>query len=263
MASISKTLRCACSPCPNDTFSFFHFAQNPHIQLDFYDISTLNRKAFLGEYDLIKVSFHAWLFLKEEYSLLQTGAALGRGCGPLLVARTPNSPPLQRVAVPGEYTTAHLLLRLSHPEIIDRVSMPFHQIMDAVLSEKVDAGTLIHEGRFVFQEKGLYALEDLGAWWEETTGHPIPLGCIIAKKSLGTQRIAQLEKQLQSSIRSAQKHPEPAIAYARQHAQELDKEVLKKHIKTYVNHFTLQLGEEGLAAIAELEKRAKTAGVIP
>jgi 1,4-dihydroxy-6-naphthoate synthase len=263
MDGTQKPLRCACSPCPNDTFAFFYFAQQSHIQLDFHDIATLNQHAFSGNYDLIKVSFHAWLFLKKEYALLQVGSALGRGCGPLLVSRTPPPNALNQIAVPGEYTTAHLLLRLRYPKIKHRIQMPFYHIMDAVLEGRVDAGTLIHEGRFVFQKKGLHKLEDLGEWWEKTTGLPIPLGCVIVKKSLGTQRIAQLESQLRHSIEQAHKNPNPAVEYARRHAQELDESVLRKHIKTYVNHFTLHLGSEGNAAVQELEKRARAAGVVP
>ena len=164
------------------------------------------------------------------------------------------------MAVPGEYTTAHLLLRLWNPELKNRIFMPFDQIMDAVESGKADAGVIIHEGRFVFEKRGFQCVEDLGDWWEGETGLPIPLGCIAAKKSLGAERIAEIEQRLKSSIQSAFADPGSTTEYVKQHAQELEEGVIRKHIKTYVNDFTLDLGHEGRAAIDKLKRM--TVGII-
>jgi 1,4-dihydroxy-6-naphthoate synthase len=260
----NENLSCAYSTCPNDTFIFFQLAQEPGIEVHLHDVETLNRMAFNGVFDVTKLSFHAWLLMKDQYQLLQVGAALGRGCGPLVICRNDQSSVLSAesvIAVPGEYTTAHLLLQLWNPELKNRVFMPFDQIMDAVASGRADAGVLIHEGRFVFEERGFQCIEDLGEWWEGKTDLPIPLGCIAIKKSLGAERIKAFEARLADSIQTAFDDPDSTIDYVKAHAQELADEVTREHIKTYVNDFTLNLGEEGRAAIDTLEKMAKAAGV--
>ncbi|RKX44411.1 MAG: 1,4-dihydroxy-6-naphthoate synthase [Verrucomicrobia bacterium] len=261
-----KNTTCAYSPCPNDTFIFCQLAQDRDIDVHLHDVETLNRMAFEERFDITKLSFHAWLLLQDKYQLLKVGAALGRGCGPLVISRQDAGDTYRRhlagpVAVPGEYTTAHLLLRLWNPELKNRVFMPFDQIMDAVASGKADAGIIIHEGRFVFEERGFQCLEDLGEWWEGETGLPIPLGCIAAKKSLGSERIAEFEARLKSSIQTAFDDPASTTDYVKAHAQELEDTVIRKHIETYVNDFTLDLGEEGRAAINKLNELAKAAGV--
>ncbi len=259
----AKNLTCAYSTCPNDTFVFCQLAKGPDIDVHLHDVETLNRMAFEERFDMTKLSFHAWLLVQDKYQLLNVGAALGRGCGPLVICNKASGlKPNASIAVPGEYTTAHLLLRLWNPELKNRVFMPFDQIMDAVASGAVDAGVIIHEGRFVFEERGFQCLEDLGDWWERKTGLPIPLGCIAVKKSLGADRIAQIEQRLKSSIQSAFDDPDSTTEYVKQHAQELEESVIRKHIKTYVNDFTLDLGDEGRAAIDTLEKMARYAGII-
>ncbi len=253
----------AYSPCPNDTFIFCQLAQTAGIETYLHDVETLNRFAFGGKFDVTKLSFHAWLLVQDTYELLNVGSALGRGCGPLVISKDPK--PLTEdsvIAVPGEYTTAHLLLRLWNPELKNRIFMPFDQIMDAVRNGKADAGVIIHEGRFVYEERGFRCIQDLGEWWEGTTGQPIPLGCIAARKTLGRKRIAELEEVLKESIQAAFKDPSIAADYIREHAQELDEDVTSEHIKTYVNDFTLDLGDEGRAAIKELQRLAKESGVI-
>ena len=252
-------LTCAYSTCPNDTFIFCQLAQDEDIDVYLHDVETLNRLAFEEKFDVTKLSFHAWLLLQDKYQLLNVGSALGRGCGPLVIRRSTDAAPLNSdsvVAVPGEHTTAHLLLRLWNPALANRIFMPFDQIMDAVASRKADAGVIIHEGRFVFEERGFQCLEDLGDWWEGKTGLPIPLGCIAAKKSLGAERIAEFEARLAQSIQTAFDHPGSTTAYVKAHAQELADDVIHKHIKTYVNDFTLDLGDEGRAAINKLKKMA-------
>jgi len=259
----TENLTCAYSTCPNDTFIFCRLAQAADIETHLHDVETLNRMAFEERFDVTKLSFHAWLLVQDKYQLLNVGAALGRGCGPLVIAPNAKSPkPNALIAVPGEYTTAHLLLRLWKPEIRNRIFMPFDQIMDAVESGEVDAGVIIHEGRFVFEERGFQCLEDLGEWWEGQTGLPIPLGCIAAKKSLGVERIAEIEQRLRQSIQAAFDDPGSTTEYVKAHAQELDDEVIQQHIETYVNDFTLDLGEEGRAAIEKLKQMAKMAGII-
>ena len=259
-----SNLTCAYSPCPNDTFIFCRLAEEADIEPHLHDVETLNRWAFDGKYDVTKLSFHAWLLLQDTYQLLNVGAALGRGCGPLVISNHEEALRADSiVAVPGEYTTAHLLLRLWRPDIKNRVFMPFDRIMDTVASGEVDAGVIIHEGRFVYEERGFRCLQDLGEWWEAETGRPIPLGCIAAKKSLGPGPIEAFEQRLKESIEFAFSNPDSTRSYVKAHAQELSDAVTREHIRTYVNDFTLDLGPEGRAAIAALQEMAKTAGVIP
>lgn len=258
-------ISCAYSPCPNDTFIFCELAQHPDIKTHLADVETLNLLALEEKYDVTKLSFHAWLLVQDTYELLNVGAALGRGCGPLVIRRNDAPEELSAdsvVALPGEYTTAHLLFRLWNPHIQNRIFMPFDQIMEAVESGKADAGVIIHEGRFVFEERGFQCLQDLGEWWEATTGQPIPLGCIAVRKSLGAEFIAQFEKRLTQSIQTAFDDPGSTADYVKAHAQELADSVTSEHIKTYVNDFSLDLGTEGRAAIAKLDEMAKAAGVI-
>ncbi len=256
-------LSCAYSPCPNDTFIFCKLAVEGAIEPHLEDVETLNRRAFEGRYDVTKLSFHAWLLVQETYQLLNVGAALGRGCGPLVISKTGNALDAGSVvAVPGEYTTAHLLLRLWRPDIENRIFMPFDRIMAAVESGEADAGVIIHEGRFVYRERGFECLQDLGEWWETETGQPIPLGCIAAKKSLGAGRIAEFEERLKASIEFAFSDPDATKQYVREHAQELSDEVTREHIRTYVNEYTLDLGSEGRSAVDALQRMAESAGII-
>ncbi|MEE9368061.1 MAG: 1,4-dihydroxy-6-naphthoate synthase [Pontiella sp.] len=258
-----KTVSVAYSPCPNDTFIFCKLTQNAGIEIYLHDVETLNQFAFEEKFDVTKLSFHAWLLVKEHYELLNVGAALGRGCGPLVISKEGKSLTENSViAVPGEFTTAHLLLRLWNPELKNRVFMPFDQIMNAVETGQADAGVIIHEGRFVYEERGFQCLEDLGDWWEGHTGQPIPLGCIAAHRRLGKERIAEIEQQLKDSILVALENPSSTTEYVKAHAQELADEVTSEHIKTYVNEFTLDLGEEGRAAISKLEEMAQRCGIV-
>ena len=185
------------SPCPNDTFVFCglvhgHIAGAPECEEVLADIETLNEMALRGQLDATKISFHALAHLREEYCLLHSGGALGRGCGPLLVAREQlalEDLKHKRIAIPGRLTTAALLLRLFDPSIEQLAVMPFDQIVDATAQGVVDAGVIIHESRFTYAQHGLAAIIDLGQWWEESTGHPIPLGGILARRSLGAELI--------------------------------------------------------------------------
>jgi len=260
------------SPCPNDTFMFYPLVRGlvDTAGLTFRerleDVETLNRLALAGELDVTKVSYHALGHIRDRYALLRSGSALGRGCGPLLVARNDLDPADLRgrkIAVPGQYTTALLLLRLLDPRLEDFIVLPFNEIMDAVLAGQADAGLIIHESRFTYQEAGLRKLVDLGEWWEGETGLPIPLGGIVARRSLGAETIAVIERALRSGVVYARSHPAESAGYIREHAQEMSDEVCAAHIGLYVNDFSTELGEEGERAIAELLRRAEKSGIIP
>ncbi len=264
-------LSLAYSPCPNDTFMFHALATGQlrvadcEIETHLHDVETLNARAFEYAFDLTKLSFHAWLLNRERYRLLRSGAAIGFGCGPLVVAKrklAPHDLPGCRVLLPGQYTTAHLLFRLWQPEAADKHFAPYDQIMDAVLRGAADAGVIIHESRFTYQEHGLECVTDLGAWWETQTGLPIPLGCVAAHRRLPQRVIVEFDSLLAESIRMAHADPQAAAPYMRQHAQELDAAVLANHVKMFVNEFSLDLGDQGQAAVEALERLARAAGVV-
>ena len=265
-------LSMAYSPCPNDTFMFCDVAEGKlssfgyDFTVHLHDVETLNRLALKSTYDVTKVSFHAYLLIRDQYQLLNVGAALGYGCGPLLIAEHPIRGvdlPACRVAIPGELTTAHLLLQLWAPGMRLKTFMPYDQIMAQIRDRQVDCGVIIHESRFVYRKAGLICLVDLGQWWEERTGHPIPLGCIVARKTLGVPVISTLEGLLRTSLLRSQANPEHAVAYVRQHAQEIDPSIQARHIDMFVNEFSLGLGKSGQAAVTKLEEMAREAGVIP
>jgi 1,4-dihydroxy-6-naphthoate synthase len=260
------------SPCPNDTFMFYPLV---HGLVDtgglsyrerLEDVETLNQLALAGELDVSKVSYHALGQIRDRYALLRSGSALGRGCGPLLVAGTAIDPSDLRgrtIAVPGRYTTALLLLRLFNPALDNFIVMPFNEIMDAVLRGDVDAGLIIHESRFTYHGFGLHKLLDLGEWWEGETGLPIPLGGIVARRTLGADTIAAVERALKGGVQYARTHPDEAARYIGEHAQEMSPEVCAAHIGLYVNDFSTDLGDEGIRAISCLLQRAEEAGIIP
>ncbi len=260
------------SPCPNDTFIFYALVHGkiPTGGLAFRevleDVESLNRLVLQGCLEVSKISFHLLGHIRDNYALLRSGGALGRGCGPLVVGRTPCEPGQlrgKRIAIPGQYTTASLLLRLFDPELDSLVVMPFHEIMGAVTRGEVDAGVIIHESRFTYREQGLHSILDLGKWWEEDTGEPIPLGGIVARRDLGVETLRTLEDALGDSVLFAQAHPDAAREYIRAHSQEMSDQVCDAHIKLYVNRHSVELGEDGEAAVMTLLKRAEEAGVIP
>lgn len=262
----------AISPCPNDTFIFCGIATG-RLRLDdvdfrvfHHDVETLNQAALEGLYDITKLSFHAWLRVKERYALLETGAALGYGCGPLLVASremAPSELSSCRVAVPGELTTAHLLLRLHSPGATNKVFVRYDEIVPMVRSGEVDCGVIIHEDRFAYAAFGLHLLVDLGAWWEEKTGAPIPLGCIAMRRELADTLAGPFDELVRRSIAFSREDMAPALPYIREHARQMDGAVLEQHIATFVNESSMDLGEDGRRAVAALERLARDAGVIP
>lgn len=265
------TLSLGYSPCPNDTYIFHALIHGltPCGDLTFKerleDVETLNQLALQGALDLTKISFHAFGHLRDRYVLLRSGAALGRGCGPLIVADGSHSLEQLRgktIAIPGRLTTANLLLQLYLGGADKLLILPFDQIINAVRQGRAAAGVIIHESRFTYQQYGLEKMLDLGWWWEEETGHPIPLGGILAKRSLGKARIRQVDQALRSSIEYARRHPQEATSYIRQHAQELDDTVIRQHIDLYVNDYSIDLGEDGLAAINCLLDKAEQVGIV-
>jgi 1,4-dihydroxy-6-naphthoate synthase len=265
-----KKISLGYSPCPNDTFVFYALAHKKlKGELEFSeilrDVETLNRMALHSELDVAKASFHAFGFLRENYCLLHSGGALGRGCGPLVVAKAPvkiSDLARSKIAIPGKMTTAYLLLQLFAPEIKNVVEMPFDRIMNAVSLGTVDAGLLIHEGRFTYPDYNLVKLLDLGEWWEDETGLPIPLGGILAKRELGDAVIRKVDGLIKESIEYAFQHRAGTREYVKNNAQELDDEVIEQHIQLYVNDYTLDIGD-GIVAVGKLLKTAEELHLIP
>jgi 5,8-dihydroxy-2-naphthoate synthase len=260
------------SPCPNDTFIFNGLVNGlvgiPGFEIRevLHDVETLNRMALDNVLDVTKLSFFAWLKVKEQYELLSSGGALGFGCGPVVIARGSLGPGQMadcRIALPGQWTTAHLLFRLWAPLARQRFFVPYDRIFEEINAGRADCGVIIHESRFTFQRMGFTAVADLGAWWEEQTGLPIPLGCIAAHKRLGRPGAAAIEEAIRRSIALARQDPEAALPYIRSHAQEMTAEVLEAHIHTFVNAFSDDLGSTGRKAVAVLEEKARQTGVIP
>ncbi|KWT56918.1 1,4-dihydroxy-6-naphthoate synthase [Streptomyces albus subsp. albus] len=273
---MSDPLKIAYSPCPNDTFVFHAWAHGkvpgaPALDVTFADIDITNGMAERGEGDILKVSYAVLPWVLEEYALLPCGGALGRGCGPLVLTREPGEAKDlagKTVAVPSERSTAYLLFRLwaadEVPGGVGEVTvLPFDEIMPAVRDGRVDAGLVIHEARFTYQNYGLSCLADMGEHWERTTGLPIPLGAIIAKRSLGAERLRELAAAARTSVRMAWDDTEASRAYVLEHAQEMDPAVADQHIGLYVNEFTADLGEDGYAAVRGLLTRAAAEGLVP
>jgi 1,4-dihydroxy-6-naphthoate synthase len=259
----------AVSTCPNDTFMFDAWvngrldAATPGVSCRLEDISALNELALAGEPDLVKVSVPVYARVQQHYHLLDAGGAMGRSCGPLIVARSSEvtraalAEPSIMIAVPGRLTTAALLLGLYQPAARAPRCMRFDEIMPAVACGDVDAGVVIHEGRFTYQDYGLRAVADLGLWWEQSTGHPLPLGVIIAKKTLGRALCLRIEQAIRQSIAAAQAHPDAPLPFMRRHAGEMNDDVMRRHVALYVNDYSLSYGPAGRAAIGLLLQRAR------
>src|SRR5690554_6110195 len=269
---MSHPLTLGYSPCPNDTLIFAALVHNqvPCAGLSFNerleDVETLNRLALKATLDLTKISYHAFGHVREHYTLLRSGSALGRGCGPLVVAPTPcNLEDLRdkTVLIPGELTTATLLLQLCEGGLTNLRTLPFDQIMPALQRGEAAAGVIIHESRFTFADYGLHQIIDLGQWWEKATGLPIPLGGILARRDLDPELVARVEQGIRASLEFARTHPQQVAAYIRAHAQELSAEVTAQHIGLYVNDFSLELGPEGEHAVRYLLQQAEERGIIP
>jgi 1,4-dihydroxy-6-naphthoate synthase len=263
------------SPCPNDTFIFYAMMHGKVSTGDMsfdeilLDVESLNMKALKRALDLTKVSFHVYGHVNADYIFLRAGGALGRGCGPLLITKEDLSLSGlkgKKIAIPGVHTTAYLLLQLRAPALIRESSsilvMPFHEIIKSVINGSADAGLIIHESRFTYSSFGLRKVIDLGEWWEEETGQLIPLGGIIARRSLGKD-LSAINATIRASIEYALSNRSEPMRYIRNHAQELSQDVIEQHINVYVNSFSLDVGDEGERAAQELLTRASEAGIIP
>jgi 1,4-dihydroxy-6-naphthoate synthase len=269
-------LSLAFSPCPNDSYIFAAWAQSllPNalpVRVVVDDVETLNHAALDGRYAVTKVSYGAVPALLDRYRVLRAGGALGRGCGPLVVAKpdldggVPTLTQLgrdARYAIPGAMTTAHLLLRLALGGAVEASTMPFEQIVDAVASGAYDAGLLIHESRFAYKQASLACVADLGAWWESTTKHPIPLGAVVARRDLDDATVRQIEDAIRASLQFARNNEDAVMPYVRERAHESEEAAIRKHIDLYVNDYTRDIGKDGIAAVRELFDRASRAGLI-
>ncbi|WP_426582760.1 menaquinone biosynthesis family protein [Mucilaginibacter sp. R-33] len=284
------------SPCPNDTFIFdaliHHKIDTEGLEFEvFYDdVETLNQKAFRGELDITKLSYHAFAYVTDKYVLLDSGSALGFGVGPLLIF----SPPITRffkddddkevfrgesgtsekvdlipivsrskIGIPGKYTTANFLLSLAFPDATNKTEIVFSEIENSVLNGTIDFGLIIHENRFTYKEKGLAKLVDLGSYWEKRTGCAIPLGGIVANRNLPLDVQHKINRVLRKSVEFAFANPKSGLEFIKQHAQEMSEEVMYKHIELYVNQYSVELGEEGRKAINLMFDTALEKGIIP
>ena len=268
-----KPLMLAYSPCPNDTYIFAALANGlledaPPINVQLEDIENLNNSALKGDYELTKVSYAVVPDLLENYQLLRAGGALGHGCGPLLIAKPGAGKTLKDfedkiIAIPGERTTAFLLLNLAMEKRPQTLAMRFDKIVAAVADGTVDAGLIIHESRFTYKDEGLQSIADLGEWWsQETGGMPVPLGAILVRKDLA-ERADEINHAIRRSLAYARANDKEVIKYVREHAAEMDDDVIRKHIETYVNDFSDDIGDEGISAVHELFRRAREQGAIP
>jgi 5,8-dihydroxy-2-naphthoate synthase len=278
-------LSIAYSSCPNDTFIFnglVHDLIDTHglkFDVTLADVETLNKKAIQGLYDITKLSFAAFGHVRDKYRILRVGAALGRGCGPMIIRHTKGESDKQLsdmkepvISIPGLGTTAYHLLKLYlddleanagseiNPQIIP---MPFEQIMPHVKEGRSDFGLIIHEGRFVYEQLGFDLICDLGQWWEEKTLLPIPLGCIAVKKDMEQGLAERIEQLIKKSINHARVNPDAGYEYIKTHAQEINDDVIAQHIDLYVNEFTENLGENGEKAIRVFFERIEKAGIVP
>jgi 1,4-dihydroxy-6-naphthoate synthase len=259
------------SPCPNDCFIFDALV---HGKIDtgkytfepvLEDVETLNKWAMEGKLPFTKLSYHALVYVLDKYALLKSGSALGFNCGPLLISKNELKDPekeITTIAIPGKLTTANFLLSIAYPTLQNKTEMLFSDIEDAVLSGKVDAGLIIHENRFTYEQKGLKKVRDLGEFWDGLIHAPIPLGGIVARRDMSQETRHEIEGLIRKSVEFAFANPESSMPYVREHAQEMSEEVMKKHIALYVNKFSVDLGEVGMNAVNLLLSKAKEVGLV-
>jgi 1,4-dihydroxy-6-naphthoate synthase len=260
------------STCPNDTFIFDAMVngrintEGLRFNLHLADVEELNRLAFSATIDVTKVSYHAFAYLSEVYQLLTSGSALGFGNGPLLISKHkiyPDELKDLKIAIPGKYTTANLLLSLAYPHLDQKREYLFSDIEEVILTGEADAGLIIHENRFTYRAKGLKKIVDLGEWWDQQTGLPIPLGGIIIKRNLPHEIRLKVNRVLKRSVEYALANPNDSLPFVRQHAQSMDEEVMRNHIQLYVNDFSVDLGTKGREAITTLYEKSLEKQIFP
>ena len=267
-----QKLTLAISPCPNDTFIFDALLNHKidteglDVELVFADVEQLNQSAMQQQYDITKLSYHAYAFVSDDYVLLRSGSALGNNCGPMLIGKQLYSEEeinKAKICIPGKYTTANLLFSLRYPESKNKTFIVFSEIENKILQQEFDAGVIIHENRFTFEQKGLKKIIDLGEYWEQTYKVPIPLGGIAIKRNIDVEIQKKAERVIKRSIEFAFAHPESSEAFVALHAQEMSAAVCKQHIDLYVNKYSLELGFEGEYAVNTLYKIASEHKIIP
>lgn len=275
--SAVRILEVGFSPCPNDTFMFHGLVsgavdvEGVRFRARMEDIEALNTRAMGAKcLPITKLSLPALAQVSDRYAILESGAALGRGCGPLVVRREDRGEISsledlagKRVAIPGRYTTAHLLLGIFAPGELEAREMRFDRIMPAVAGGDVDAGVVIHEGRFSFRDHGLVEVLDLGEAWEESVGLPLPLGVIAARRDLDLDLVRRVESGLRNSVETAFEDPGRSQKFVREHAQELSDAICRQHIELYVNRYSVAMGEDGRRAVDEILRRGQAAGLLP
>lgn len=264
-------LKLSFSTCPNDTFMFDAIV-NKRIDLKGFDfdihmtdIEELNRLAMNGDTDITKISINAFASLSVSYQLLTSGSAIGHGVGPLVVSKRkiyPDEIAKTRIGIPGVNTTANLLFSIAFPNATDKHVFLFSDIEEAILSDAIDAGVIIHENRFTYEQKGLRKIIDLGEFWEQETALPIPLGGIAVKKSFPDSMKREVNSIIRSSVEYAMINPSASKAFVKHYAQALDDAIIRKHIELYVNNFSVNLGDDGKTAIIELYKRSYSVGFL-
>ena len=259
------------SPCPNDTFMFDAMihgkidTEGLEFEVIMEDVEALNSLAFEQKLDITKLSYHAFGHLLGKYELLDAGSALGNNCGPLLIAKkemTNSEINSAKIAIPGKMTTANFLLSLAYPHAKQKAEMLFSEIEDAVISGAVDAGLIIHENRFTYQEKGLVKLLDCGAFWETMTGLPIPLGGIVVKSDFDKFTKLKVNRVMRRSVEFAFKNPTASSDFVKKHAREMDEKVIRQHIELYVNDYSVSLERRGRRAVETLFKEARKRSII-
>jgi 1,4-dihydroxy-6-naphthoate synthase len=268
---MKQTLTLGFSPCPNDTFIFDALVHGRidtgdlNFEVVMEDVEALNKMAAAVQLDITKLSYHAFAHLTESYQLLRSGSALGHGCGPLLISRQPMSESeinQARIAIPGEMTTANFLLSVAYPKAQHKEAILFSDIEEKVLDGTFDAGLIIHENRFTYEQKGLHKIIDLGEYWENLTWLPIPLGGIVIKRSLPEMLKKQVSDIIADSVRYAFANKADSLPYTRAHAQEMEDHVMQQHIDLYVNDYSVDLGEKGETAVLRLMQSAQEKGLI-
>ena len=265
-----KKLTIGFSPCPNDTFIFdalIHHkidTEGLEFELVMADVEELNQMALGAELSITKLSYHAFFHLLDTYVMMDSGSALGNNCGPLLIKNQGDSNPKinDLIAIPGKYTTANFLLNFAYPELINRTEMLFSDIESALKQKQVRAGLIIHENRFTYADRGFEKILDLGEFWEQKTGTPIPLGGIAIKRDIDADIQNKVQRLIRKSLEFAFEQPSESLSFVREHAQEMDPKVMKQHIELYVNDYSLALGNKGREAIECMYRYMQSQGTI-